>query len=109
MQQDFISFQDTGYFSKLVCNYLTEDPELQQFYNRFPRLENFQDQIKEKQSSFQTQSRTTLVTVLKKQYQDIDTSESTLQNIDLLKENDTFTITTGHQLKFIYWAALFFI
>ena len=108
MQQDSISFEDTGYFSKLICNYLAEDSELQQFYNRFPRLENFEDQVQDKQASFQTQSRTTLVSVLKKQYQDIDTSESTLRNIDLLKEDTTFTITTGHQLN-LFTGPLYFL
>ena len=71
MQQDFISFQDTGYFSKLICNYLSEDSELQPFYNRFPNLENFKNQIEEKQASFKSETRTTLVSVLKKQYQNI--------------------------------------
>ena len=108
MQQDFISFQDTGYFSKLIDDYLTENSELHQFYNRFPKLESFQEQIKEKQASFTTQSRTTLVSVLKKQYQNVNTSETTLQSIDSLKEDNTFTITTGHQLN-LFTGPLYFL
>lgn len=108
MQQDFIPFHDTGYFSQLVCNYLDENSELKPFYNRFPRLENFQDQIEEKQKSFQIQSRTTLVSVLNKQYQGIDSSEATLRNIELLKADNTFTITTGHQLN-LFTGPLYFL
>ncbi len=108
MKQDFISFQDTGYFSKLVCNYLNEDIELQQFYNRFPKLENFQDQIKEKSESVQAESRTVLVEALKKQYRNIDTSKVTLQNIEALKADNAFTITTGHQLN-LFTGPLYFL
>ncbi|MEN3324530.1 bacillithiol biosynthesis cysteine-adding enzyme BshC [Mariniflexile soesokkakense] len=108
MPTDCISFKKTGYFSSLICDYLDENPELQPFYNRFPKLENFKEQIEEKQSSVQVQSRTVLVETLKKQYQNIETSEATLKNIESLNSENTFTIATGHQLN-LFTGPLYFL
>ncbi|OEK07727.1 bacillithiol biosynthesis cysteine-adding enzyme BshC [Flavivirga aquatica] len=103
-----IPFYRTGYFSSLICDYLDEKSELSQFYSCFPNLDNFKIQIEEKRKSFQTQSRETLVSVLKEQYQNIEASELTLQNINNLKFSNTFTITTGHQLN-LFTGPLYFL
>ena len=108
MPTDCISFKKTGYFSSLICDYLDEKLELQAFYNRFPKPENFKAQIEEKQLSFSEPSRTVLVSALKKQYQHIETSEATLKNIESLKSENTFTITTGHQLN-LFTGPLYFL
>ncbi|MBP0903628.1 bacillithiol biosynthesis cysteine-adding enzyme BshC [Mariniflexile gromovii] len=108
MPADCISFKKTGYFSSLICDYLDEKPELQPFYNRFPKLENFKTQIEEKALSVRAQSRTVLVETLKKQYQSIETSEATLNNIESLNSENTFTITTGHQLN-LFTGPLYFL
>ncbi|MBT8245085.1 MAG: bacillithiol biosynthesis cysteine-adding enzyme BshC [Winogradskyella sp.] len=108
MPTDCISFRDTNYFSDFICDYLDEKPELKSLYNRFPKLENFEAQIEEKQTSFESQSRTVLVEVLKKQYQKLETSELTLQNIKSLESKHTFTITTGHQLN-LFTGPLYFL
>ena len=52
MPTENISFKKTGYFSSLICDYLDEKSSLQPFYNRYPKLENFKEQIEEKQKSF---------------------------------------------------------
>jgi bacillithiol biosynthesis cysteine-adding enzyme BshC len=50
-----------------------------------------------------------LVSALRKQYTDLLASSSTVaQNIDLLAEDNTFTVTTGHQLN-IFTGPLYFI
>ncbi|WP_034041167.1 bacillithiol biosynthesis cysteine-adding enzyme BshC [Wocania ichthyoenteri] len=110
MQQNYIPFRDTGYFSPLICDYLDEKNELNSSYNRFPKLENFKDQIEEKRrSEFVSEShRIVLASVLKKQYQNIQASKGTLQNIELLKSENTFTITTGHQLN-LFTGPLYFL
>ncbi len=51
---------------------------------------------------------TTLVKCLKKQYQHINTSDNTLSNIDLLDDENSFTITTGHQLN-LFTGPIYFI
>ena len=103
-----IPYPDTGYFSKLVCDYLAEKPELQPFYHRFPNLENFEKQLNEKSLSFNSQSRKVLVNALNQQYQELTVSEATQNNIDALAKENTFTITTGHQLN-LFTGPLYFL
>ena len=108
MPTDCIPYRATNYFSELICDYLDQKPELQDLYNRFPKLDNFEAQIKDKKLSFKEESRTVLVSSLKEQYQNLQTSELTLQNIEALKSNNTFTITTGHQLN-LFTGPLYFL
>ncbi|MCR8669153.1 bacillithiol biosynthesis cysteine-adding enzyme BshC [Aestuariibaculum sp. M13] len=108
MLLDGISFKNTGYFSSLICDYLDENPQLKPFYNRFPSIENFKGQIEEKASSFNLDSRLTLVKALKEQYETVETSELTLSHIDALQNENTFTITTGHQLN-LFTGPLYFL
>ena len=119
-----IPYPETGYFSKLVCDYLAEKPELQSFYHRFPNLENFEKQFEEKKREMnliaerrslschpelvEGQSRTILVNSLNKQYQGITVSKATQKNIDSLSQKNTFTITTGHQLN-LFTGPLYFL
>ncbi|QDO94091.1 bacillithiol biosynthesis cysteine-adding enzyme BshC [Formosa sediminum] len=110
MPTDCIPFKDIHYFSSLICDYIDQKPELKPFYNRFPKLENFEDQIKEK-SDFKGMSkahRQVLASVLEQQYKSVTTSEATQLNISLLKESNTFTVTTGHQLN-LFTGPLYFL
>lgn len=111
MPTDCISFRDTNYFSSFICDYLDENPNLKPLYNRFPNLENFKAQIAEKlknESGHLERSRRVVSSVLKNQYQNIEASELTLQNIESLKSENTFTITTGHQLN-LFTGPLYFL
>ena len=108
MPTDCISYQKSGYFSKLIVDYLEEKLELQNTYNRFPTIENFKDQIKEKEANYSYQNRSVLVTALKKQYHNIEVSDATKTNIELLNETKTFTVTTGHQLN-LFTGPLYFL
>jgi len=108
MPSDCISFKDTGYFSKLICNYLAEAEMLKPLYNRFPNIDNFKAQIEEKSTFYSQESRSVLVQVLKKQYKSLETSEDTLININALSKNTTFTVTTGHQLN-LFTGPLYFL
>ena len=108
MPNDCISYQKSGYFTKLMMDYLDEKPELKQLYNRFPKIENFKQQIEEKQQNFSIEIRSILVTELEKQYSKFEVSETTLNNIQLLNNSKTFTITTGHQLN-LFTGPLYFL
>tara|TARA_B000000532_G_scaffold244238_1_gene243336 strand:- start:1501 stop:3036 length:1536 start_codon:yes stop_codon:yes gene_type:complete len=100
-----IKYKDTYSFSKLVENYteISVDPSM---YNRYPCLSDFSDQIKEK--SKQYIDRDLLVSVLTKQNSTINLSDESLGNIDSLLDNNTYTITTGHQLC-LFTGPLYFI
>lgn len=108
MPTDCISYQNSGYFTPLMNDYLDQKENLQSLYHRFPTLENFKEQVLEKQKNFPSENRNILVSVLEKQYQNLDTSDLTLQNIRALKEENTFTITTGHQLN-LFTGPLYFL
>jgi bacillithiol biosynthesis cysteine-adding enzyme BshC len=117
MPTDCISYQKSGYFSPLMNDYLDQKPNLQSLYNRFPNLENFEAQIKEKKFNFNgngngnfdgNAKREILVSVLEAQYAKINASTTTLNNIKLLNDSNTFTITTGHQLN-LFSGPLYFL
>ncbi|MBF2707546.1 bacillithiol biosynthesis cysteine-adding enzyme BshC [Flavobacterium soyangense] len=108
MPTDCINYQNSGYFSSLMNDYLDQKPNLQSLYNRFPNLENFEAQIQEKQENFNAKNRTVLVSVLQEQYSKIATSDLTKQNIEALANSNTFTITTGHQLN-LFTGPLYFL
>jgi bacillithiol synthase len=108
MPNDCITYQNSGYFSKLIVDYLDQKAELKPLYNRFPTVENFKLQIEEKSNNFPIENRDILAKVLLNQYQKFETSEATSANIELLKDSKTFTITTGHQLN-LFTGPLYFL
>ncbi|MFH4968834.1 bacillithiol biosynthesis cysteine-adding enzyme BshC [Gaetbulibacter sp. M240] len=108
MQTEYISFEKTGYFSSLITDYLNKDPKLNPFYNRYPDLDAFQDQIKDKTKSFSNDNRSVLVKALKDQYANLEVSEETINNIEALKVSNTLTVTTGHQLN-LFTGPLYFL
>ena len=111
MPKDCITYQNSGYFSPLMNDYLNQKTELQSLYNRFPTLENFEKQIKEKNVNFNqngNDKRELLVSVLQQQYSEVSISESTQRNISDLSLSNTFTITTGHQLN-LFSGPLYFL
>jgi bacillithiol biosynthesis cysteine-adding enzyme BshC len=103
-----IPFHETGYFSKTICDYVCQEKEIIEFSGAFPNLENFKAQIVTKKKSFPSASRNVLVDALSKQYQHISTSESTKDHIASLANENTFTVTTGHQLN-LFTGPLFFL
>lgn len=108
MPTDCIPFRDTHYFSSFICDYLDEKAHLKPFYHRFPTLQNFKAQIEEKQASYVHANRKPLIESIMRQYGDLSISSFTLTNIDLLKHETTFTVTTGHQLNLFTGPIYFF-
>lgn len=115
MPTDCISYQNSGYFSPLLIDYLEQKSNLLSLFKRFPILENFEAQIIEKEINFNgnenfnsNEKRKVLVSILETQYAKINTSASTLNNIKLLNHSNTFTITTGHQLN-LFSGPLYFL
>jgi bacillithiol synthase len=111
MPNDCITYQNSGYFSNLIVDYLNENSELQSLYNNFPKIENFKVQMEEKDINFNgnfNNKRKVLVNSLENQYQNFEISKATLNNIELLNDSNTFTITTGHQLN-LFTGPLYFL
>ncbi len=102
-----IPFQETGYFSKIICDYLDKDSELSSFYGNFPDYEGFEQQLHLK-STFSSATRAVLVNALHTQNKHLTLSEATQNNIQLLSQANTFTVTTGHQLC-LFTGPLYFL
>jgi bacillithiol biosynthesis cysteine-adding enzyme BshC len=96
----------TGFFSDLFLDYLSKKPELESFYKLFPSKENFH--VKAQSLKFPQEKRNTLEKSLLRQYESIDMKKEVKDNIEALKGENTFTITTGHQLN-IFSGPLYFI
>lgn len=96
----------TGYFSKIVLDYLASLKQLQPFYTHPVSLAGIKGAM-EDHKKYST-DRKLLVNELKNQYQNMTVPEKVGQNINLLLSNNTFTITTAHQPN-IFTGHLYFI
>ena len=110
MSSTHIPYSETGYFSKTVCDYLAQNESIKPFSGRFPSLDKLQDQIADKQKfkTLDASWRAALSTAVESSYGDSPLSEATAENISALKQDNTFTITTGHQLN-LFTGPLYFL
>lgn len=108
MKKELLPFQETGAFSSFFLDYVSQKPQLKNFYSRFPEIKNFGEQIKEKEASFSIEKRQVLKKVLQEQYASIEPSDIVKKNIDAIEDQKTFTVVTGHQLN-LFTGPLFFI
>ncbi len=108
MNIDHLSFDRTGYFPELICDYLAENPDLKTFYNRYPGLKNFEAQIAEKATHFPEANREILYQALRDQYKGMTLTQETESHLKKLKEPISFTVVTGHQLN-LFTGPLYFL
>ena len=111
-----IEYKDTGYFSQTVIDYLEDVPALRPFYSQRPTMQGFAELLGHK---IVVANRALLVKVLQEQYFkkhesasptkiELDAAEYIRQQINLLGKDNTYTVTTGHQLN-IFTGPLYFI
>jgi bacillithiol synthase len=108
MQAHTISFDDTRSFSSFFLDYIRQKESLRSFYHRFPVPAHFTDQLKEKDKAFPLSHRKVLVSSLHRHYRGYTLNDAVKHNIQALENENTFTITTGHQLN-IFTGPLYFI
>ena len=101
-----VAYPLTGYFSSLVSDYLDANQKLAPFYTHAPNVEGVKAAMAAR-DSFNT-PRVALVDALNKQYEGVNTLEVVTTNIQSLKENKTYTVTTAHQPN-IFTGPLYFI
>lgn len=100
------SYRTTKKFSPLVLDYIEQSSSLSHLYNLYPSIENFQEMIEQKNQ--QEIPRKILVQALQHQNSSIDLSEISLKNIQDLADDNTFSVTTGHQLC-LFMGPLYFV
>jgi bacillithiol synthase len=101
-----VPYQHTGYFSRLIIDYLNKAPLLQPFYEHPASWSGTEASIQER-NNFPT-NRALLSGVLKEQYAGLPATDAVLKNISSLSEKNSFTITTAHQPA-IFTGNLYFI
>jgi len=101
-----LAFEETNAFKGLFLDYINRKKSLSPFYGNSPDLAGFKKQIESK--TFPSGSRKVLVKALKEQYANLQTNDLVKNNIKSLEKENTFTVTTGHQLN-IFTGPLYFI
>lgn len=110
MEVDCLPYKDTGYFSSLICDYLEGKESLKPFYQYSPNIAGLGEALH--QRNFSKVKREQLVQQLKWQYNlskiDLNKATKVDQNINLLQQENSFTVCTGHQLS-LFTGPLYFI
>ncbi len=101
-----ISYQQTGYFSRIITDYLNGDGFLRNFYDHPVTPEGIDAAIQDREK-FPT-DRLLLLKTLRAQYEGMAPQPAVQKNLDDLAEAHTFTITTAHQPA-IFTGNLYFI
>ena len=103
---EFISYQQTGYFSKIITDYLSQNDSLKNFYQHPFNKEGILSAIAERKK-FNT-NRKLLVEQIKLQYAPVQSFYKVKKNITALLDENTFTLCTAHQPN-IFTGHLYFI
>lgn len=110
MSNTSISFEDSNLFSKIILDYVNNQAEIAPFYNLRPEIASYKTMMEQK--NYNNNFRPILVDVLNKQYNqtniNLNKTPAVANNINALLANNTFTVTTGHQLC-LYTGPLYFI
>jgi len=109
MQKTSIPFSDISYFSGIFMDYISKKNSLTGFYKYAP--ENILHLKGFSEYSISETDRERLVNALEFQYQHLEIksfSEQTKKNFELLKSQNTYTVTTGHQLC-LFTGPLYFV
>ena len=106
MKQILLDHAEANILTRMVRDYLTEAPCLTGFYKYHFDVAEFDKVIEDKSKG--TLHREVLVKVLVRQYTVAGLDGKPLDNIELLKNENTFTITTAHQPN-IFTGYLFFV
>lgn len=101
-----LPYSNTGYFSKVVIDYLQQSPDLRPFYEHLPDMGGIKSAISNRQQFIQ--ERKLLVEGLQEQYKTVSAADKVQLNIQSLLQENTFTVTTAHQPA-IFTGHLYFI
>jgi bacillithiol biosynthesis cysteine-adding enzyme BshC len=103
---EFISYQSTAHFSRIVTDYIAADEKLKDFYRHPVSIEGIKAAMAGRKSD--KAGRQLLVEQLRQQYEGTPLNQKQQYHLQLLKADTTFTITTAHQPN-IFTGHLYFI
>jgi bacillithiol biosynthesis cysteine-adding enzyme BshC len=106
-QKQNIALDNTNLFSTLFLDYINQSSQVNPFYDHHINKKDFSTYLEK--NKFDYLNRPVLVKALQSQAKLVaNTSSASLSNIQLLENNNTYTITTGHQLC-LFTGPLYFI
>ena len=105
VEKSQIPFSEIESIPQLVKDFLASN--LEDFKENVFNQENIKKAILNKESSFSTYQREVLANAFQAQYAGMELTKTQLQNIELLRNNNTFTVVTGHQLNLFSGPAFF--
>jgi bacillithiol biosynthesis cysteine-adding enzyme BshC len=101
-----LPIRKTGYFSRIITDYLDQADALRPFYRHPVSREGLRASLEARRQH--PPDRDVLVTALKEQYAGVRSGTRVEQNIALLARDNTFTVCTAHQPN-IFTGHLYFI
>ncbi|MBP7514018.1 MAG: bacillithiol biosynthesis cysteine-adding enzyme BshC [Flavobacteriales bacterium] len=91
-----VDYRATQRFTPIVVDYVEGEEGLREFYTHIPDRPGLQAAINARR--FDPDMRATLCAVLEQQYDGTDIDPAVRANLDALRQEQTLTVTTGHQL-----------
>ena len=101
MLVESISRTESACFSNQQIQLAEHQTDLLAFLNRPFSVANFQGQIEEKKEQYTRIHREVLIRGLNVQYEAVKPHEKVSQALQQLSSDNTFTVTTGHQLSLL--------
>lgn len=103
---EHLPYNQTNAFSRIALDYLDSREKLKPFYSFPPTIKGIEETIQRKNG--QPVNRKVLVDVLREQYSKVQSTEAVQKNIDLLLNENTFTVCTAHQPN-LFTGPLYFV
>jgi len=100
------AYRETGFYSKIILDYLQEEPKLESFYSHTVSIAGIKAAIEGRKNH--ATDRKLLVDTLEKHYAGANPTGIQRINIEQLSKPNTFTVTTAHQPN-IFTGHLYFI
>tara|TARA_B100000508_G_scaffold141026_1_gene145237 strand:+ start:8840 stop:10420 length:1581 start_codon:yes stop_codon:yes gene_type:complete len=107
MHKETVERSKTGHFTETAIKLVEEQSFFKELINQPFSKENLKKQSEEKLEYFTSEKREMIVNVLQLQLNEFNNGKVNA-NLDLLKDENTVTITTGHQLN-LYSGPLYVI
>ncbi|MFK7908803.1 MAG: bacillithiol biosynthesis cysteine-adding enzyme BshC, partial [Chitinophagales bacterium] len=105
-EKHLLDFEQTGYFSGLIVDYLSGKESLREFYKYPFELAAFAEVIEN--TAAKSYDRENLQKVFEKQYADLPHTSAVAKNIASIADSNTFTVITGHQTN-LFTGPLYFV
>ncbi len=100
------ALKDLKIYKPLVSDYLNQSEVVSKYVSSYPSLESIDSMIETKFLS--SNNRKILSEAFLEMYEGLEMNSSVKENIHLLRDSRTFTVTTGHQLN-LFSGPLYFL